>query len=107
MEIVDVQCIYLVYFQITIYSFRKISFDRNENLKTLTEFSNLNSVFVIVSSNLIVAHNLIISAGSMDDNQCRVCLDKANDSRLSVFKRVNGLAIEEKLHFITGIKVNK
>lgn len=41
----------------------------------------------------------------MDDNQCRVCLGEANDGRLSVFKRVNGVAIEEKLQFVTGLKV--
>lgn len=39
------------------------------------------------------------------DGQCRVCLGEANDSRLSVFKRVNGVFVEEKLEFVTGVKV--
>lgn len=43
----------------------------------------------------------------MDDNQCRVCLGDANDNRLSLFKRVNGILIQEKLEFVTGIKVSK
>lgn len=42
----------------------------------------------------------------MDDNQCRVCLGEANGSRLSVFKRVNGISIEEKLRFVTGLEVS-
>lgn len=42
----------------------------------------------------------------MDDNQCRVCLGEVIDSRLSVFKRSGGVTIEEKLQFVTGLKVN-
>lgn len=42
----------------------------------------------------------------MDDNQCRVCLGEAVDKRLSVFKRVNGVAIEEQLQFVAGLTVS-
>ena len=41
----------------------------------------------------------------MDDNQCRVCLGEADNNRLSVFERVNGVAIEEQLQFVTGLQV--
>lgn len=41
----------------------------------------------------------------MDDNQCRVCLAEATDARLSVFKRVGGVTIEDKLKFVAGLQV--
>jgi hypothetical protein len=41
----------------------------------------------------------------MDDNQCRVCLGEAEDSRYSVYKKVNGVTIEEKLQFVCCLTV--
>lgn len=42
----------------------------------------------------------------MDDQECRVCLREEANPQISVFKRVNGVAIEEQLQFVTGIVVS-
>lgn len=42
----------------------------------------------------------------MDENQCRVCLGEVEDSRYSVFKKVNGVAIDEMLKIVCEIKVS-
>jgi hypothetical protein len=43
----------------------------------------------------------------MDDNQCRVCLGEASDSRYSVFKRVNSIGMIDRLEFVAGLKVSE
>lgn len=42
----------------------------------------------------------------MDENQCRACLGEASDSRFSLFKRVNGVELQEQLEFVTTVKVS-
>lgn len=43
----------------------------------------------------------------MDENQCRTCLGEANDSRYSVFKRIQESSIDEMLLILTNVKVSK
>lgn len=49
----------------------------------------------------------------MDNDHCRICLtwlgeclDEIDVSSLSLFKRVDGVAIHEKLEFVAGLMVN-
>ncbi|CRK90583.1 CLUMA_CG004285, isoform A [Clunio marinus] len=43
----------------------------------------------------------------MDDNQCRVCLGETTIDQFSIYKRIKGIAIEEKLLFVCGLKIAK
>lgn len=41
----------------------------------------------------------------MDESQCRTCLSEAQDQRLSIDRRVNGILIIEMLEKLTQIAV--
>lgn len=43
----------------------------------------------------------------MDDTQCRTCLGVATDQRLSIDRRVNGVAIAEMVEKLASVKVRK
>ncbi|XP_070506415.1 zinc finger protein 883-like [Chironomus tepperi] len=43
----------------------------------------------------------------MDENQCRTCLGEANDSRYSVFKRIQESTIDEMLQILTNLKLSQ